>query len=172
MALSTGKKFENNWAKSAPDYALVYRIPDSAQAFGKTSGLRFSRKNPFDYLVWDSQRYRLYALELKTVAGKSISFERDQEDAGEIHFHQISGLNKWNEYRGIICGFVIEFRVQELTIFLEIEQFNTLSRAIEKKSFGIRDLDDNNIPYFVIPQRKVRVNYRYDMDKFLSEMKD
>lgn len=170
MALSTGKKFESNIAKSVPEYALAYRLPDSAQAFGGASKLRFSRKNPFDYLVWDSKRHRLYALELKTVKEKTISFERDSKDSAEIHLHQINGLNNWNKYDGITCGFIIEFRALELTIFVEIEQFNKLSNLICKKRFGIDDLEKNGIIYIVIPQKKLKVNYRYDIDMLLSTL--
>ena len=168
MALSIGKRFESNIAKSAPDYALVCRLPDSAQAFGSSSRLRFSRKNPFDYLIWDSKRFRLYAIELKTVKGKTISFERSEEDTGEIHLHQIDGLNEWNLYDGIICGFLIEFRENEETIFLKIEDFNDLLSEIDKKSFGKKDLDLYGISYFIVPQKKIRVNYRYDIDSLLS----
>ncbi len=168
MAQSTGKKFEINWSKSAPEYVLVYRVSDSAQAFGGSSKLRFSRKNPFDFIMWDSQRHVLYALELKTVNGKSISFERNKEEHGEIHYHQIVGLNEWNKYDGIICGFVIEFRASELTIFLDIAEFNKLIDAIEKKSFGVKDLDENNICYLEIPQVKKRVNYKYDLERLLN----
>ena len=171
MAASPGKNFEMQFAKSAPKYALVYRVPDSAQAFGYSTNLRFSRKNSFDYLIWDSIRHKLYAIELKTVAGKSISFERVKEDKGEIHWHQINGLNTWNKYDGITCGFVIEFREMELTIFIEIDDFNKLMQFVGKKSFTIKDLDDYDIPYFVIPQWKPKVNYRYDVDKLLSEIK-
>ena len=170
MAQSIGKRFESNIAKSAPDYALVCRLPDSAQAFGSSSRLRFSRKNPFDYLIWDSKRFRLYAIELKTVKGKTISFERDEEDAGEIHLHQIQGLNAWNQYDGIICGLLIEFRMIETTLFIKIDDFNNLLSAITKKSFGKKDLDECGIPYFIVPQKKIRVNYRYDIDMLLSTL--
>lgn len=107
MANNTGKRFEADFKKSVPSYALLYRLPDSAQAFGGSSNLRFSSKNPFDYLIWNSKSHILYALELKTVAGKSISFERNKEEHGEIHWHQVEGLNKWNKYDGIVCGFII-----------------------------------------------------------------
>ena len=167
---STGKNFEIQWAKSAPDYALVHRLSDSAQSFGRSNNVRFSLKNPFDFFVWDSKHHKPYAFELKTVAGKSISFEREKEDKGEIHYHQIQGLNTWNKYAGMTCGFIIEFREMELTIFIDIESFNKLMESVGKKSFNIKDLDDYDIPYRVIPQRKIKVNYRYDMDSFLSEI--
>ena len=167
---STGKNFEIQWAKSAPDYALVHRLSDSAQSFGRSNNVRFSLKNPFDFFVWDSKHHKPYAFELKTVAGKSISFEREKEDKGEIHYHQIQGLNIWNKYDGMTCGFIIEFREMELTIFIDIESFNKLMESVGKKSFNIKDLDDYDIPYRVITQRKIKVNYRYDMDSFLSEI--
>lgn len=171
MANNIGKRFEADLKKSVPAYALLYRLPDSAQAFGGNNNLRFSRKNPFDFLLWDSNSHILFAIEAKTVAGKSISFEREKSGSGVIHYHQICGLNKWNKYDGIICGFIIEFRELEKTIFLEIQQFNKLVSVIKKKSFTLSDLDDNEISYHVVSQRKVRTRYTYDVDSFLSKAK-
>lgn len=170
MSNKVGKNFEAQWGKSMPDYALLYRLPDSAQSFKKSSNLRFSSKNPFDYLLWDSNRHILYALELKTVAQKSISFERDKEENREIHYHQIKGLNDWNKFDGIICGFIIEFRKFEKTIFLEINEFNKLINTITKKSFNLDDLDNCNIKYTIIGQTKARTRYTYKIDEFLKSI--
>lgn len=169
IAINVGKVFEKNVQNSVPKYALMYRLPDSAQSFGGASKLRFSRKNPFDFMMWDSKRHILYALELKTVAGKSISFERSKDDSGEIHCHQIVGLREWSKYDGIIAGFIIEFRQIEKTIFLAINDFDTLIGLIDKKSFNVSDIDNLNIPYFVIAQEKVRTNYKYDIESFLMK---
>ena len=98
--MNKGKLFEQQLSKSIPDYALLYRLPDPAQSFGGENNLRFSAKNPFDFLLWDSLKHRLYAIEAKTVDGKSISFERTKEDKGIIHLHQINGLNKWDKFDG------------------------------------------------------------------------
>lgn len=163
-----GKIFETQWKVSTPSYALLYRLPDSAQAFGGNNNLRFSSKPPFDYLMWDSKKHILYALELKTVAGKAISFERSKEENREIHWHQIEGLNKWNKYDGIICGFVIEFRMIEKTVFIDIGDFNKLINVIIKKSFNFDDLDKYNIRYVTIGQTKARTRYTYDIDSFLK----
>lgn len=168
MANNTGKKFEADFKKSVPSYTLLYRLPDSAQAFGGSDNLRFSSKNPFDYLMWDSKKHILYALELKTVAGKAISFERNKEENREIHWHQIEGLNKWNKYDGIICGFIIEFRKIEKTVFINISDFNKLINVITKKSFNFDDLDKYNIRYITIEQTKARTRYTYDIDGFLK----
>lgn len=172
MAVNVGKVFEGQLKKSIPSYALLYRLPDSAQSFGGSSKLRFSSKNPFDFLIWDSQKHKLYAIEAKTVANKSISFERNKDESKEIHYHQIEGLNKWDEYDGITCGFMIEFRAIETTIFINIKDFNILINAIDKKSFNIDDLDNNNIHYEIISQQKARTRYTYDLDKFLKTTKN
>ena len=167
--MNIGKIFEEQLKKSVPDYALIYRLPDSAQSFGGGNNLRFSNKNPFDFLIWDSKRHILYAIEAKTVKGKSISFERNKEESREIHYHQIYGLNEWNKYDGITCGFIIEFREIEKTIFIDIDTFNKLINSIDKKSFNYGDLEKSELPYFLIPQTKKRTRYVYDIDKFLSK---
>lgn len=165
--MSIGKDFELQIKKSAPPYSLLYRLPDAAQSFGG-GNLRFSRKNPFDFLLWDSKTHTLYALELKTVSGKSISFERNKDEHGLIHWHQICGLYDWSCYDGIIAGFIIEFRAIEKTIFIKIDEFKKMMSFIPKKSFTINDLEANSISYFVIPQHIARTKYTYDIDKLLT----
>lgn len=168
MSKNIGKVLEAQWKASVPDYTLLYRLPDSAQSFGGSNSLRFSSKTPFDFLMWDSNRHKLYALEMKTVGGKSISFERNKGDQGLIHYHQIEGLNKWNRFDGITCGFIIEFRKIEKTIFLEIDEMNKLIATLSKKSFNFDDLDTYKIQYIIIGQTKVRTRYKYDVDSFLK----
>ena len=168
MAKNIGKIFEQQWRASTPDYILLYRLPDPAQSFGDSATLRFSRKNPFDYLMWDSIRHLLYALELKTVSGKSVSFERSKEDKGVIHHYQIIGLQEWNKFDGIICGFIIEFRDLEMTIFIDISDFLKLMDIIPKKSFNVDDLDKYAISYTLIGQTKQRTRFKYHVDDFLN----
>lgn len=167
-----GKVFEEQWKKSIPEYALLYRLPDAAQSFGGSNKLRFSSKNPFDFILWDSKRKRLFALEMKTVAGKSISFERTNDDEAEIHYHQIEGLNKWNKYDGIVCGFIIEFRKIEKTVFIDIEAFNEILNKIPKKSFNYNDLTEYKIKHTIISQKKARTRYTYEVAGFLETIKD
>ena len=171
MSRGPGKNFEEQFKKSAPEYAKAYRIPDPPQSFNRTNKLRFSRKNPFDFFLWDSKHRILYALELKTVAGKSINFERTEEEkkSDGIHYHQAVGLSEFNKYAGMVCGFIIEFRGEEKTVFLDIEDYFELIKYVGKKSFSFRDLDGYDIPYILIPQTKLKVNYRYDIDSFLEK---
>lgn len=166
--MNAGKIFEEQIKKYVPDYAKLFRLPDSAQSFGRSDKLRFSNKNPFDFFLWDSSRHYLYALELKTVSGKSISFERTKDDKGEIHYHQICGLNEWDKYDGTICGFIIEFRECEKTIFLNIKDFNKLVSKIDKKSFNLKDIDTYKINHIIIPQKLLKTKYSYDIDYFIK----
>lgn len=170
--MNIGKKFEAALKKSVPDYALLYRLPDSAQSFGGSKNLRFSRKNPFDFFLFDAPRGRLFGIETKTVSGRSVSFERNKDENGIIHWHQINGLNEYNKFENAYFGFVIEFRVIETTVFIGIETFNNLVSGITKKSFSFDDLQNSGLPYYIIPQTKKRTQYTYDIDKFLKEFKE
>lgn len=169
--INYGKIFEKSFKKSVPEYALFYRLPDPSQSFSG-GNLRFSLKNPFDCIIYDSNKRFLYALELKTVAGKSISFERNKDEKGEIHFHQIQGLNEWNKYKGVVCGFVIEFRKLEKTVFINIEDFNILMNTITKKSFNYDDLTTYKIEHIIINQEKIRTQFVYEIDSFLKIIKE
>ena len=145
--MNQGKIFENAIKASIPDGVFIYRLPDAAQSFSKSSNLRFSRKNPCDYF---------------------ISFERKKEEQKIIHYHQITGLTEWNKFENIVCGFLIEFRAIETTIFLDISDFNRLLEETEKKSFTIADLDNMGLPYLVIPQELKRTRYSYDLSPLLN----
>lgn len=166
---NVGKQFEQDFSKSIPEYAMLYRLPDSAQSFGGSSTLRFSRKSPFDFFLWDSKRRVLYALENKTVAGKSISFEKENCENGLIHYHQIQGLNSCNKYEGTVCGFIIFFREIETTIFLYIDSFNEIIKNSIKKSLNYDDIAKSGVPYILIPQTKKRTRYVYDIESLLSK---
>lgn len=167
--MNIGKVFERNFVKCVPDYVGVIRIPDPAQSFSHASNLRFTRKNPYDFILWNPRTYTFYALELKTVKGKSISFERSEEESGDIHFYQIEGLKKTSDVGNCVCGFIIEFREISKTIFLQIDNFLKLQDTIDKKSFTIADLESNNIPYIVIDQHLMITNSKYEVGDFLSK---
>lgn len=161
---SVGKVFEDNWKASVPDNVLYYRPPDSAQSFGGSSNLRFSSKSPCDCFLYDGRF--LYMLELKTVGTKSISFERDKNDHGVIHIHQIDNLERFSQFKNVIAGFILDFRLSEKTYFVHINDFMQMINKIDKKSFNESDL--NGLCYPIeIKKRKLRVNWRYDIDNLL-----
>jgi penicillin-binding protein-related factor A (putative recombinase) len=110
-----------------------------------------------------------YAIELKTSAG-SFSFERTKEDKGDIHFHQIESLRKFATYKNVVSGFILDFRKSDNTYFIYIEDFLHIIEHIDKKSFNEADLLRYGNPV-LINKAKLRVNYRYDIEKFLTDVK-
>lgn len=165
---NVGKSFEQNWKNSISDKIFYYRPPDSAQSFGSNQNLRFSAKSPCDCFLFDGDT--LYSLELKSVGTKSISFEHDKADKGVIHKHQIDSLTKFSTYKNIISGFILDFRLSEKTYFCDINDFNYMINMIEKKSFNEKDLFEYCNP-IEINKKKLKVNYRYDIENFLRMSK-
>ena len=111
----------------------------------------------------------LFCLELKTVAGKSISFERAKKDKGEIHYHQIKYLKSCLNFKNIISGLIIDFRGTDNTWFLNIYEWDMLINSITKKSFNESDLLSYSHP-ILISKKKLKVNYRYDIEKFIKNV--
>lgn len=165
ISKSVGKVFEENWKKSVPGNIWIYRPPDAAQSFNQSSNLRFSSKSPCDYMMFDGNHF--FCLELKSVAGKSISFERDKKDKGVIHYHQIEYLKSCLNFKNVIPGLIIDFRGADNTWFLHIKEWDGLINSISKKSFSESDLIFYSHP-ILISKKKLKVNYRYDVDKFIQ----
>lgn len=113
---------------------------------------------------------KLWTLELKTVGGSSISFERDEHDKGEIHWYQIESLKKFGEYNNVCSGLLIDFRVTGNTWFLDIKRWDDLVKSISKKSFN--ELDLLCTSPVKVKKELLRTNYRYDVRKFLEDTKE
>ncbi|WP_349814278.1 Holliday junction resolvase RecU [Thomasclavelia cocleata] len=165
ISKNIGKIFERNWKESIPNHIFYYRPPDSAQSFGTNQNLRFSAKSPCDCFIFTGDY--LYTLELKSVGTKSISFEREKIDKGIIHKHQIDNLNKFSRYKNVISGFIFDFRLSNRTYFCSINDFIQMITLLDKKSFNENDLFKWCQP-IEIKKKKLRVNYRYDIDSFIN----
>lgn len=174
MAKNVGKKFEDNWKASVPEDVYYLRLHDSANSFNQNSStLRFSMKSPYDCQLFDGKTRTLYCLELKSASGKSMSFERTKGDnkTANIKYHQIESLTKASKYEGMVVGFIFNFRFEdkdtEMTYFQSITDFNKMIGDISKKSFNIIDLLKYNP--VKIEQTKKKVNYTYNVEKFLED---
>lgn len=110
-----------------------------------------------------------YTLELKTFAG-SCSFERKKGDKGIIHYYQIESLKKFYDYKNVCSGLVLDFRKSNNTYFLSISEWDNLINSIDKKSFNEDDLLKYANPIF-IEKKKLKVNYRYNIEKFFTDTK-
>lgn len=169
IARNQGKIFEDNFKSSIPKEILYVRPPDSAQSFGHNDVLRFSAKSPCDCFLFDGAY--LYTLELKTVGSKSISFERDKEDKGIIHKHQIDSLVKFSKYKNVHSGFMLDFRLSDKTYYVPIEDFTFMIDKLDKKSFNEDDIVEY-CNYIELKKKKLRVNYRYDIIDFINRLNE
>jgi len=168
MAKNIGKQFENNFKKSVLSNVLFYRPPDSAQSFGDNTNLRFSAKSPCDCFLFSGELGTFWALEQKSVGTSSISFEREKTDKGVIHKHQIDSLIKFATYDHVVSGFLLDFRLSNKTYFCMIDEFVEMINHLDKKSFNEKDLFQWCNPTEIM-KTKLKVNYKYDVDKFLRE---
>lgn len=144
---NVGKIFESAIKDSIPDYCILIRLPDPPQSFTQRSDTRFSHKNPCDYICFDTESRIIYFFELKSVCGKSMSFEDVNDDNPKnrlIHKHQILGLQKFSEHKHTVSGFLLNFRDEnndnQRTYFLNIKDFNEMTKKINKASFNEVDL--------------------------------
>ena len=100
-------------------------------------------------------------------SGNSISFEREKNDKGVIHYYQIDSLKNFSQYKNVISGLIIDFRKTENTYFVNIKDWDKLIGDINKKSFNESDLVKlENLIH--INKKKLKVNYRYDIDNFIK----
>lgn len=118
-------------------------------------------------MLFNGNNGKFYTLELKTFEG-SCSFERTKEDKGIIHFHQIESLKCFTTYPNVISGFILDFRKSDMTYFLSITDFCKMIDNIPKKSFNEKDMFQWCKP-IILHKEKLRVNYRYDIVKFLED---
>ena len=169
-----GKKFEVIIKSNAPPYLKVTRIPDPPQSFAQRSDTAFSRKNPYDFEVFDSLHRIQYCWELKSTSQKYLTYhtcEKDEKDgkSAMIQWHQITGLTEASEYDNCIAGFMFNFRLdngEQLLYFMNIKDFNKLRMNINKKSLNILDISLNG--GIKINGEKLRKNYRWNLDEFLK----
>lgn len=174
MAKNTGKNFESIIKSNPPSYLKVTRIPDPPQSFTQRSDTKFSKKNPYDFEAFDSLHRINYCLELKSVAQKYLTYHTSKKDEEEkksanIQWHQIEGLTRASEYDNVIAGFLFNFRLdngEQLLYFLNIKDFNKFRESTNKKSLNIMDI----VLYggIKINGKKLKVNYRWDLDEFLE----
>lgn len=165
--MNEGKKFEKSFILSLEKQGFyVIRLPDPPQSFGMDSNfLRFSNKNPYDFLVY--KKNTLFCLELKSCASTSFSIQFEKEEKGkDIKIHQIEGLMKAREFEGINSGFIFNFRKVNRTYYLDIKKFSNFLKSISKKS--INEEDVVNHKGVLIPQTLLRTKYYYEFERVIN----
>jgi recombination protein U len=172
--MNSGKKFEKSFKDSFPKDVYIERMSDPAQSFYQGDGLRFSPTNPYDYFFFSCPN--LVTIELKSKDSTSLTFWRqdfevkDKKQSFEIKKCQIEGLHKASQYKGVIAGFVINFRNVNHTYFLHINDFLNLTSTLDKKSINEQNIVTSN--GLLIEQTLLRTNYTYNIQKFITNIKE
>lgn len=165
MSKNSGKVFESCYKDSIPDYCYLVRLNDPPQSFEKAA--KFSPKNPYDYICYDTRHRILLPMELKTTKYKSMSLSM-------IRDHQVDGLSKASKYDNMFPCFVFNFRdednAMERCYIQHISGFIDMVSDIDKKSFNEIDL----LTHGALPmtgKKKVKY-YRWDVDSLLCRLFD
>ena len=175
IAKNEGKVFEDSWKNSCPDTCFIYRLNDNAGSFGGGNNLRFATSNICDYIMHDDISNTMYLLELKSTKNSSFTYWRkdfenkEKKQAFMIKKNQILGLEKASKHR-IVCGFIFNLRGKvNHTYFIYIDDFIDYTSTLEKKSINEEDILKMNP--VLIEQTLKKVNYKYNVGKFLQETK-
>lgn len=166
--MNTGKVFEQNFKKSVDESKVYFvRLKDSPASFGQDSSkVRFTANNPYDNFCFYERT--LFPLELKSTKTTSFSFQRDKKEKGKnIKLSQIEGLTKASEYNDVYAGFVFNFDGGE-TVWINIRDFNKFYNTTSKKSINYQDIMQYDC--VIIEKHLLKVNYRYEITKFLDEI--
>ena len=113
-----------------------------------------------DCMIYDS--HKLYLLELKSHAGKSLPFSA-------IRQNQLDELTKSITYQGIVAGFIVNFRDVSRTFFVDANLVSKFVFLGERKSIPISWFEENGTE---IEGRKLKVHYRWNVEKFIGGEKD
>ena len=161
--MNAGKEFEKDFRQSIPKNCYYRRFNDNALGFNiQASNQRFTTKSPYDSIIYHYPYF--YALELKSTQGKSISFGGNSPMIKE---HQIKELVKASHFEGVISGFVFNFRgCENRTIFVPVHRFLEIARNNGKKSVNVNEFNNDNS--IEIPNKLLKVHYKYDINTFME----
>lgn len=164
MVRNTGKIFEDDFKASVPEDTYYVRLHDAAIGFDtKSSKQRFAPKSPYDAIL--CRAGQMYALELKSHEKKRLSFGEKNAD---IKKKQIENLVN-AENAGAISGVLINFSDYEETYFIWATEFWNFMQTCGKKSINLNDARKLGT---IIPCKKKKVHYKYDLEVLLNLKKN
>ena len=178
MAKSEGKNFEKDLEDSFDKTDITcIRLIDSAKWI-QGQGATFTPENKCDFIVFSPPL--LYALELKSTKGSSISFNpkepwnkpEGEHTAVMIKANQVKSLLEFVQKPGVIAGFIFDFRARELKTKVEPNQvfFVHINDFLEYAKLGtssINRIDCESIGLEIKGKIK-KVHYGYDVLSFIE----
>ena len=146
--INYGKRFEEDFIKSIPTHCFTYRFKDGG-GWSNATNLRFTSSNICDFLLFNGEY--LYLLELKSVKGKSFSFNNIGNHLDE--------MCKASKFYNIKAYYIINFREENKTFMIDSNILKQLTLK-DKKSCNIKDLEE--LCCELIPQELKRTRWKYD----------
>ena len=160
-----GKKFEEDFKKSAEKHMLYIRLIDPAGSFNiecqgcNEKKTRFSAQNICDAIAYAGTT--MYLIELKSVAGKSIPIKNIVKNPRDTRLQRMADIEQqW----GVEAYVIVNFRsADNATYAVSAYKLNRFIAATSRKSVPIGYFDAEG---FKIPSQKKRTRYRYDLSLF------
>lgn len=165
---NAGKDFEKDFISSVPDTVFHYRFKDGTAAWGGGSdNVRFQHNNICDFMLFDG---RLLLLELKSHLKKSFPYDAvmgkyDRDKNKWSKEKQLNDLEKASHIKGIVAGYIFNFRDYDLTYFVHARHVHYFFYHSASKSFPFDWIQENGIE---IKSELKKVHYKYYVDKFLE----
>lgn len=162
--VNRGKDFEAQMRHAfeiVPDTSID-RIPDQMNGYKGSS-------NICDFVAYHFPH--LYYIECKCCYGNTLSIHTNnpKNKYGAISNTQWEGLLEKSFYPGIVAGYMIWFIDYDMTFFVSAQDMYNLRKA-GNKSFNIRTSPQElHGAYYIIPGKKRRILFDYDLSGFLGE---
>lgn len=159
--MNAGKVFEADFKASIPKDTYYLRLHDSASGFQRENNgpVRFALRSPYDAVL--CRGGKMYAIELKTHRGTSVSFSGGTP---AIKDWQITELEK-AEAAGAEAGIVINFREKGHTVYIRASVFRHYMETAGRKSINVTDALKIGTE---IQGHLLRTHYRYDLGPILQ----
>lgn len=154
-----GKRFEEDFKKSIPEWCWCNRYKDGTANFGgtKNENVRFQAHNICDFEVLAEDK--LFLLELKSYNGVSIPLSG-------IRKNQLEGLIKAGEFKNIRPYFLFNFRPLQKVYAVKVQILQEFIEKTERKSIPVKWCIENGIELECI---KKKVRFKYNLENFFKE---
>ena len=150
--INHGKRFEQDFVKSIPDRCDVTRLKDGG-GWSNATNMRFTSKNPCDFIVYSEASGRMRKLELKSTQNKSLPFSN-------IKDHQLKSLCE-SQAKGVRACFVVNYRSVNQTYMVNASDMMEYIATRGRKSLPVADAEKIGVK---IKQTKKITRWRYDLE--------
>ena len=157
--MNEGKQFEKDFKASVLDSQFYLRLNDGG-GWSDAENTRFTAKNLCDCVLHQPISSILYLLELKSHTGTSIpetalnGDTKKRKDGKKTKVERLAEINQAGTFPGFVCN------------FRDYSETYLIAAKLVKEELGVRkslSLDTCRKLGTMIPQKKLRVHWRYDL---------